>query len=219
MQRGFDLSYLAYTWDIGFCNWCLQCRPVATNRIVIPIYRPAQMFAPAPDTPQQPVLAGWQARVVPGLELHGGADAKYLSAAGMRKSELLYGLHLAITSPGPVYLVEGPTDCWRIGPGAVALFGKDLSQAQKLLLVHHFARRPIVVMLDAAAYEEARRIQHTLYLARGVAEGDNRVVVADLPAHCEDPAACTREEITAAASQALGQPVESLCPAPRPYST
>ena len=92
----------------------------------------------------------------------------------------------------------------------MAIFGKDLSQTQKLLLVHHFAGRPIIVMLDPDAYEEAERIQHTLFLTRGRAEGDNRVAVADLPAHREDPAACTREEITAAASQALGQPVE--CP-------
>jgi hypothetical protein len=54
------------------------------------------------------VLGGWQARIVPGHEVLGGSDAKYLSAAGMQKSELLYGLTLAIAGDGPVYVVEGP---------------------------------------------------------------------------------------------------------------
>ena len=56
----------------------------------------------------------------PAIEVLGGSDAKYLSAAGMQKSELLYGLHLAIASDGPVYVVEGPADAWRVGPGAIA---------------------------------------------------------------------------------------------------
>ena len=84
----------------------------------------------------------------------------------MQKSELLYGLHLAINAMREIYVVEGPADAWRVGPGAVALFGKDLSQTQKLLLVHHFIGRRIVVMLDQDAHEEALKIQHDLRLAR-----------------------------------------------------
>jgi hypothetical protein len=205
LRRGFDLSYLQQTWDISFCDSCLNCRPVATNRIVIPIHRPARMFAPTNNGEQDLVLAGWQARSVPGIDPLAGADAKYLFAEGMQKSELLYGLHLAIASQGPVYLVEGPTDCWRIGPGALAIFGKDLSRTQKLLLVHHFAGRPIIVMLDPDAWESAGKVQYQLCLARGNADGDNRVVIADLPNHREDPADCTREELIQAAAEALGQ--------------
>jgi hypothetical protein len=203
LQRDFDIAYLAETWGISFCDWCMTCRPVATNRIVIPIYRPAQMFVQSSDDPQQLVLGGWQARIVPGLESLSGSDAKYLSAEGMQKSELLYGLHLAIATQGPVYLVEGPSDCWRIGPGAVAIFGKDLSTTQKLLLVHHFIGRPIVVMLDPDAHEAAEQIQHELHLARGNAEGDNRVVIAEVPSHREDPADCTCDEIITAGNAAL----------------
>ncbi len=164
-ERGFDRQSLQQTWDVSFCDWCMACRPAATSRIVIPVYRPAHLFS-APSAEQPLVLGGWQARLVPGFEVLGGSDAKYLSAAGMQKSELLYGLHLAINAMRPIYVVEGPADAWRVGLGAVALFGKDLSQTQKLLLVHHFVGRRIVVMLDQDAQEEARKIQHDLRLAR-----------------------------------------------------
>jgi hypothetical protein len=203
IARGFDLDYLAQVWGVSFCDSCLNCRPIATHRIVAPIHRPAQMFAPT-TAPTTPVLAGWQARVIPGLETLGGTDAKYLSAEGMQKAELLYGLLPAIESTAPVCVVEGVTDCWRIGPGSVALFGKSPSTTQKLLLVHHFAGRPIVVMLDREATTEAQCIQHELALARGNGEGDNRVVIAELPAHRDDPADCIRDEIDHAFRRALG---------------
>ena len=190
-SRGFDLQYLQQTWDVSFCDWCIACRPAATRRIVIPVYRPAHLFA-APGTGQELVLRGWQARLVPGHEVLGGSDAKYLSAAGMQKSELLYGLHLAISAMREIYVVEGPADAWRVGPGAVALFGKDLSQTQKLLLVHHFIGRRIVVMLDQDAQEEARKIQQDLRLAR---EQGSEVLIATLPPGRKDPADCTPEEI------------------------
>ena len=51
--------------------------PCATNRIVIPVYRPAQLFSAQRRAPL--VLGGWQARLVPGYEVLGGSDAKYLS--------------------------------------------------------------------------------------------------------------------------------------------
>jgi hypothetical protein len=194
-ERGFDLQYLQQTWDVSYCDWCIECRPPATRRIVIPVYRPALMFADTVGA-QQLVLGGWQARIVPGHEPLAGSDAKYLSAAGMQKSELLYGLPQALAVDRPVYLVEGPTDAWRIGPGALALFGKDLSQTQKLLLVHHFEGRPIYVTLDQDARDAAVKIQRELSLARSGA-GDNRVLIMNLPTGRKDPADCSPEEIAA----------------------
>jgi hypothetical protein len=206
LERHFDPAYLQQVWEISFCVACSDCCPSVTNRIIIPIYRPAKLFAPASNGQHELILAGWQARSIPDLPLPGcNSDPKYLFAAGMRKSELLYGLHLAVASQGPVYLVEGPTDCWRIGPGSVAMFGKALSETQKLLLVHHFAGRPIVVMLDRDARSVVDAIQHELYLIRGSSAGDNRVVIADLPGHREDPADCTPAELVHAITAALGQ--------------
>ena len=130
--------------------------------------------------------------IVPGHEVLGGSDAKYLSAAGMQKSELLYGLTLAENAM-QIYVVEGPADAWRVGPGALALFGKDLSQTQKLLLVHHFPGRRIIVMLDQDAREEAHKIQQDLRLARGPSGGE--VLLATLPPGRKDPGDCPPEEI------------------------
>ena len=210
IQRGFDLDELWTTWGVGFCDACYAVQPIATDRIVIPVWRPAKMFAAATTEPQPLVLGGWQARAIPGFEHLGGSDAKYISALGMRKSEMLYGLPQALQTSGPIVVVEGPTDAWRIGPGAVALFGKDLSQTQKLLLVHHFAGRPIVVMLDPDAADAAAQVHRELRLVRPTGPGDNRVVLARLPDGCEDPGACTREQIWQAVAVALGQSTSAV---------
>ncbi|MGA2619864.1 MAG: hypothetical protein ABSF26_19800 [Thermoguttaceae bacterium] len=196
-QRGFDIQCLEQTWEVSFCNWCLNCNPIATRRLFIPVYRPVPLFWTPEDGPLRVELAGWQARSVPGEVLLGGSDAKYLSAAGMQKAELLYGLPLAIQTTGPVHVVEGAADCWRIGPGAVGLFGKSLSLPQKALLVHHFAGRPVFVMLDRDAGEDARAVQRALALARSGSPGNNRVLLRELPPGRKDPAECTPQEIAA----------------------
>jgi hypothetical protein len=82
----------------------------------------------------------------------------------------------------------------------VALFGKNLSQTQKLLLVHHFVGRRIVAMLDQDAREEAMKIQHDLRSAR--AQG-SEVLIANLPPGRKDPADCTPDELA-------NCPIESL---------
>jgi len=154
----------------------------------------------------QLTLVGWQARIVPGLPALAAPDAKYLSAAGMKKSELLYGLHRATESSGPVYLVEGPVDVWRVGPGGLAMLGKNLSRKQAQLVARHFADRPIVVLLDADAVDESATIQRQLRQACGASA---HVVIAHLPTGRADPGDCTREELQQAGAVALGQ---SLAP-------
>jgi len=191
-QRGFDLGELCRVWGVCWVHACNNTRPNAEGRIAFPILRPEPLFSTAVDAAT--VLAGWQARTVPGIRPAAAPDAKYLSAAGMQKSSLLYGLPQARQTTGPIVIVEGPTDAWRVGPGAVALLGKDLSITQRALLLHHFSGRPLVVMLDADAQEAALKIQRDLQTARG---GDS-VVIARLPEGC-DPADLTRDEAKAAA--------------------
>jgi len=192
IERGFDLGELCRVWGVCWVHACNNTRPNAEGRIAFPILRPEPMFSTASDTAM--VLAGWQARTVAGLQPAVAPDAKYLSAAGMQKSSLLYGLPQARQTTGPVVVVEGPTDVWRLGPGAVALLGKDLSTTQRALLLHHFASRHIVVMLDADAQEAAAKIQRDIQAARG---GDT-VAIARLPAG-QDPADLTRDDAKAAA--------------------
>lgn len=94
------------------------------------------------------------------------------------------GVH---STTGPVVIVEGPTDVWRLGPGAVALFGKDMSLPQQALLDQHLPGRHVVVMLDRDVQDNATNLRSTL-LNRGV------TVLAGLPDGRDDVGDCTTEE-------------------------
>lgn len=50
---------------------------------------------------------------------------------------MLYGFDVAVRLNKCV-VVEGVTDVWRLGPGAVATFGKGFTPAQVLLISNHF---------------------------------------------------------------------------------
>jgi hypothetical protein len=161
-DRGFDPRELSSTWEVYHVNGWM---PVAANRILFPMYRPSPMFwVPGQGEPMQLVLAGWQARTIGPVPSN---TPKYIFPAGMQKSHLLYGLPQALGTTGPVYLCEGPTDVWRVGPGAVAILGHDLSEHQKMLAMHYFAGRPIVILPDQDAIDAAREIQRRRQPGRG----------------------------------------------------
>jgi len=200
IERGFDIGELSAVWGVCMIDSCRDTRPNATGRIAFPILRPEPMFSTSPSTAT--VLAGWQARIVPGIQPAAARDAKYLSAAGMQKSAMLYGLPQATQTTGQIAVVEGPTDVWRYGSGAVALLGKDMSPTQRGLLSHYFAGRPIIVMLDGDAQAAAEKIQRELQAARGHRGGDERVVIARLP-EGRDPADLTREQVQSITVAAL----------------
>lgn len=184
-QRNFDPAALWETWQVQYCELSLTARPSPIGRLVIPIYTADNR------------LAGWQARYVGDCPPD---QVKYLSCRGMKKSQLLYGLPAAINMLGEaVVMVEGPTDVWRLGPGAVALFGKDMSHHQQDLLDHYLPRRPIVVFLDRDAQDEAVELQRTL-LSRG-----RVTVLAGLPDGRDDVGDCTANEAWQQVVQALEQ--------------
>ena len=130
-------------------------------------------------------LAGWQARYIGDCP---DDVPKYLSCKGMKKSQLLYGLPAAVASQDAVVIVEGPTDCWRLGSSAVAIFGKDMSLPQQQLLDRFLPGRPVVVFLDRDAQDKAAELQRTL-LDRG-----RVAVLAELPDGRDDVGDCTSEE-------------------------
>ena len=142
-------------------------------------------------------LAGWQARYIGDCP---DDVPKYLSCKGLKKSQLLYGLPAAVGLQDAVVVVEGPTDMWRLGPGAVALFGKDMSLHQQELLDRFLPGRPVVVFLDRDAQDKAAELQRTL-LKRG-----RVTVLAGLPDGRDDVGACTTEE----AWQQVGLALERL---------
>jgi hypothetical protein len=192
--RDFDPLEVGSLWDVRYLP---PDTTVYGNRLVIPIDRPtiaSSVASPAFE------LAGWQARAIDELT---EAERKYLFPAGMRKSKLLYGLRQARASDGPVVICEGVADVWRIGPGAVALLGKSISQEQHRQLLRYFLGRPMVVLLDRDAIAEAIDLARALRTSRVHFAGDNRVVIGHLPPGRKDPGECTPAELEEVLAVAL----------------
>ena len=146
------------------------------------------------------ILAGWQARAINNDD----PLPKYLSASGMKKGAILYGLSAAIKTEGPVVLVEGAVDAWRLHTNAVALFGKSISQAQVKLILRYFANRPVVIALDNDAMDDAARVREKIISGRLIAGDDSSVFIARLPRGRKDPGECTHKEIWNAVNKAVG---------------
>ena len=149
--RGFDCQEVSTHWNVGYCSSSPESSPRIHDRLVIPIYAYRQnLLTQVPEV----YLAGWQAREVnPGHP----SSCKYLSMKGLRKNQLLYGIPQAIATTGPLIIVEGPTDVWRLGTKAVATFGKTISSHQIALLTQYFYNRPIIVIFDQDASAESER--------------------------------------------------------------
>jgi hypothetical protein len=143
--RGYDPDLLGRHLHVSHCSAASPEFPLANDRIIIPI-----TFKGA--------LAGWQARYV-GEPPKG--TPKYYTMPGMKKSEVLYNYDVAKAYPY-VVVCEGPTDVWRVGPAAVALLGKSLSEAQRHLLAAGWGQGTAVVLLDGDAQAEARRVHDAL---------------------------------------------------------
>jgi hypothetical protein len=203
--RGFDTDDLWANWQVYYSPNSDEPPPRFSDRIVIPVYKYRPKIFDGKDELR---LAGWQARLVspsPNTEA-----PKYLSAAGMKKSELLYDLPRAAHTTGPIVIVEGAIDVWRLGSNAVALFGKSLSRQQLALVLRFFAGRPAVVFLDQDAQEEAELICSSVQNARNCAMDDAEVVIAELPRRRGDVGECTRREAWVQLAKALGQPIECM---------
>lgn len=196
LQRGFDLREIGSAWGVGFCFEGEQ-RPRFRSRLLYPIYAPPRSRRDAGRIQ----FMGWQARAVDPGDL-----PKYLTSQGTPKSRLLYGLPEAIQSAGPLVVVEGATDVWRLGSNGVALFGKHLSADQAALLARYSPGRKIALLLDADADESVEVAQRRLRDVLGAARYRTTVVTVSLPAGRDDPADCDRDEVWQCISDALGAP-------------
>ena len=96
-------------------------------------------------------LVTWQGR-----DVTGKAVAKYRACPPEKEAvpikQCLYGLDLADPHRGAA-VVEGITDVWRLGPGAVATFGTEWTTDQAQLLLH----QPRVFLLFDSGEEAADR--------------------------------------------------------------
>ena len=204
-DRDFDIQDLWDRWRVFYCAASDSPRPKLRQRIVIPVYGLRRKLAGTSKF--EIALEGWQARAIEPLN---EGEPKYLTARGMRKSMLLYGITSAVESKGPIVVCEGPTDVWRLRTNAVALFGKDLSEYQKNLLVHRFEGRPVVVFRDRDAKKEANVVVRKIRSERRVFGDKAPVVAAYPPSHREDVGDCTWEEAWGRIAKSLDTTVRSL---------
>lgn len=88
---------------------------------------------------------------------------RYLSAPPEMESvslrRTLYGENLV--NGHSVIVVEGPTDCWRIGPGAIATYGSGWSRSQ-VLRIGKYARRTVCFDNESEAQGRAKRLVEAL---------------------------------------------------------
>ena len=191
-SREFDLDELSELWHVCYCSRDPESSPEIFQRIIIPIYRQKDRFAlDAAELPDWQ-LAGWQARSLTANPA--SKFPKYLSAAGMPKSSLLYGLPHSLDGDGPVAITEGVTDVWRLGGDAVATFGKSMSTQQENHIVSLFQGRPLVVAYDQDAVEERKKVCTRLRNARASMYDEAPVKIVRLRKKRKDIGDCTREE-------------------------
>lgn len=132
--RNFDRTELARTWGVMLAT---HVPPrirgsAAQGRIILPVRVNGSMV-------------GWQARYAGDLEWKKAAVVKYLTY--FPKSLAVYGIDEAAGSRY-VALMEGATDVWRHGPGAVCPLGKTFSPTQVKITAERAAGRPVVLVPD-----------------------------------------------------------------------
>jgi hypothetical protein len=144
-HRGFDPSEISQLWKvrgiagIGKLKW----------RLFIPIRQGTETVS-------------WTTRAI-----CDGVKAKYINARPEQEAvpakSLLYGEEYA---RGSVIVVEGPTDCWAVGPGAVATMGLSCTKAQ-ILRISKYAKRCICFDNSPDAQRRAERLAVALSILPG----------------------------------------------------
>lgn len=144
-ERGYPMEVLSH-YAVGYCTWADPgwdpSQPnrvrLAQGRVIIPIY-------------DSGMLVGWQARYIgnpPSKTI-----PKYFTSPGIKRGQLLYNRERVIDKPF-VVVVEGTTSAWRIGDYAVAMLGLPITLRQRQLLYVHWARRPVIFLLEDEQHEK-----------------------------------------------------------------
>lgn len=155
-KRSFDPDFLEREWDLKGTG------PVGSynNRIIIPIYH-------------EGILASYQGR-----DITGKSGMKYKACPQEKESRdhknCLYGLDKVRGKS--VVVVEGVTDVWRLGAGAVATFGVKFKQAQVRLLLT-FER---VFILYDSEFQDPQAGEQAKKLANSLTDGNRIVEIIEL---------------------------------------
>jgi hypothetical protein len=134
-------------------------------------------------------LVGWQGRLVRNQDK---GCPKYFTSPRLEKAKALFNLDRALLGNVAV-LVEGVFDAFRVGPPALAMFGKSISQAQMAILKIVFSQTGgCIVLLDPDAHEDSYKLAMKLHEAEIFPRG---VVPAYMPNPGPDPADCSASDI------------------------
>lgn len=186
-SKGFDVRELAAQWGVGYSPGSRTPAPGFDDRLVVPCWTVRTTDSGRRN--REVYCCGWQAR-----RLDDSVEPKYLTSAGMPRSRFLYGFDgVDRVKAGPVVLVEGVADVWRLGTHAVGLLGKTLSEQQKRLL-SRLSGVPLVVFLDADAQTEAAQIRDSLRQYRASIGDSGSVTIATPRKGRKDPGECTHDE-------------------------
>ncbi len=140
-SRGFNPQYLVGKYGIGVCTRLRKYR----NRIIIP------------------VELGWETVTLVARDVTGEQTPRYLNLKSedsvLTARETLYNID---SVKDKAVIVEGITDVWRLGDGAVALMGSSITDSQIQILLRKKRLMKVLVMLDKDAQRKAKKVGETL---------------------------------------------------------
>lgn len=145
-ERGYSPSTLRqFNVKFAYLNYPLKLgAPICSQMVtILPVYQNEDYWF------HQIRLIPIQGNINLGYERDqfGEQLPKYIIPKGSKKNWALYNIDNA-KFHNTVYLVEGITDVMRIGPSAIARFGKTLSHAQATIMNRLLAGKNIVILPD-----------------------------------------------------------------------
>ena len=165
-HRGFNPDVIKQLWGIG-CTSSISSVPLS---IIIPIYHHNE-------------IVSWTSRYIGKNKQIPRYRAAHATEESFPAKQLLYGAQYARYA---AIIVEGPTDVWKVGPGAVATLGLSYTQDQFLAMLRYPTR---VICFDNT--REAQKVAENLKKDLSVFNGDTYNMVLD----SDDPGCATKEEI------------------------
>jgi hypothetical protein len=181
-RRQFDPAELTNKWGVNYCLGAESDKDgfipgtriysnLVKNRIIVPIKRDG-------------IQIGWQARAIDDISY-----PKYYTMPGLPKSHILFNGDKAKDFKFGV-IVEGVFDAFRVGERAVALLGKSMSYAQRMLAIAYWGEGGCCVMLDDDAVEDMAATTN-MFSAQAFKWGMFSVT----PPEGHDPGSMTNESI------------------------
>ncbi|MCY2987633.1 MAG: hypothetical protein NTY19_07185 [Planctomycetota bacterium] len=196
--QGFDPKVIFDRWGPYYADHNAAVDPLFTDaRVVVPIHS----IELGPIGEKVACLAGWEAMSIAGKDRWMGRASEPVCSKDVGKGSLLYGLHHAMGTRGPVVVVQKITDAWRVGSSVVAFRLQRISHIQTYLLVRNLRNRPLVVLLDSEW--DSAKVADTIRSFRQRECDPAPVVEAHLPGNCATLAGCTTEQARQAVRTAL----------------